>query len=251
MNSRAFPALILILLAACTGPGPSQAPALPPSATFIPSAAVTPPVTQTMTQTMTPQSSPTRTPQPSAAPYPTSASLSSILAVFPIKIGTLWKYSVEIKYVDPISYTQTATWTGIITETVVDQAVQEDGSLIFTSKIETDSPLPEGVWNRVDTKEYVVSGESVYSGGEILRWPVPESLSWPWAAGYTWDAHLIDDLETPYKKLAGCYEIWLYTNSDTTVNTFCPGIGFARYLYHHHGSVQDEDWILIDFVAGK
>src|SRR5664279_5048388 len=51
---------------------------------------------------------------------PTSLPPALILADFPLSLGASWKYSAEITYQDPHDYTKDVTWSGFITDKVID-----------------------------------------------------------------------------------------------------------------------------------
>lgn len=187
-------------------------------------------------------------------PTPTSTPSPSILSEFPLALGATWKYSAEISYQSPITYTQVATWTGVITQKVIDQKTTSDGKLIFTLQENLEPTPPEGVWRRSRTLKYTVWGDGVFEGSlKIYQWPLSDGLSWKDNPDFGYDlrAEYVGDVDTPYGKLKGCYRWQIRTNPDTSLWTFCPGIGFAEYIYQHHGTRQIEHDALMFYAAGQ
>lgn len=200
---------------------------------------------QTLTQSTT---SPIASAEASLiSPSPTSVTSSLILADFPLSVGTVWKYTGDITYQNPNDHNQTTTWSGIITDLVIEQKTISDGKIIFTLQESLDPTPPQDVWRQSGTFEYIVSGNGIIKNDwKIYQWPLSNNLTWAAQAdsGYDVIINYIGEVDTPYGKLKGCYTLLLATLPDTTKDTFCPGIGFAEHTYQHNGDRQDEHFVL-------
>ncbi len=189
-----------------------------------------------------------------AAPTPTPLPASLILTDFPLAVGTVWTYSGQISYEDPNGSEQTGTWSGTITDAVLEQTMMPDGSVVFKLQETLDPPPPpvDFVWRQPGTYEYTVRGDGIFSGDtKVLQLPLADHLTWDWQAGYEMSADAIGDVVTPYGGLKGCYTITLETNPDTTIDTFCPGIGYVKHSYAHHGSLQNEEFVLQSYQPAQ
>jgi hypothetical protein len=188
--------------------------------------------------------------------FPTSTSVPSslILADFPLSVGTIWKYAAEISYQDPNVYTLTGVWSGSITDTVIDEKMAPEGRIVFTLQEDLQPPPPEGVWRQSRTFDYIVSGNGIFEGSmKVYQWPLLDYWSWEAIAGFGNNMHAsyIRAVYTPYGVLKGCYQFLIDNNPDTSIDTFCPGIGFAEHIYRHHGSPQVEHYVLVSYTAGQ
>jgi len=234
--------VLIIVLSACTVT--SQNVQTSPQSTIIPSS------TNTKAPTSTIQVSKTPLPLPSATPVP----LSLILEDFPLMVGTIWEYSAEISYQDPNDYMKLLTWKGIITEKVIDKKVIEGGIVIFTIQEDLEPTPPEQVWRRSRSFEYTVSGDGVFEGNmKIYQYPIEDNMKWKAFSGFDYEmlAQPIENVKTPYGELDNCYVFITATNPDTSIDTFCKGIGFVEHSYRHHGTPQDEKFVLSSFILGQ
>jgi hypothetical protein len=196
--------------------------------------------------------SPTYTLSP--VPSMTPSTLLSIMADFPLSPGATWKYAAEISYPDPANPSQVATWSGFITDKVTGQKTTPDGSLIFTIQQDLEPTPPQEVWRQSSTIEYTLTGDGVYDGRrKIYQWPLSDHSTWKAFADieYLVNSDYLGDVETPYGKLSGCYGFLLATNPDTSIDTFCPGIGFVEHSYQHHGTPQFEHYVLVSYTPGQ
>lgn len=232
--------MLIFLLPACT-PGSSEGMdtptiSVPPANALTQIPAVTP------TQTHVPVSPQTNTPSLS----------SSILTDFPLAENAAWKYSAEISYQDPEKVGEIQTWTGIITDKVIGMEELPDGRLVYEIQ-ETIEPLPPGsVWRQPGTFEYILSEHQIYKGDrEIYQWPLSDGLSWEYIPGYLTKVEYIGSVKSQNLDLQDCYTFSIITNADTTIDTFCSQIGFVEQFYRHHGTTQDEHFILQEFIPGE
>jgi len=235
--------LVAVMLSACTGMSTATATLAPLQ-----------PVTQETTATVTP------TKMPSPMPYLTPVPPSLILADFPLAIGATWVYSAKISYTDSNDYTKLLTWAGSITDKVIDKTITDDGKIIFTVQEDLRPIPPQNVWRQARMFMYTVKENGVFEGEmnvdriKVYQWPIENSSSWQAFTDYpeyeTWVEHS-PEIDTPYKNFNDCYTFTLITRPDTTQDTFCPGIGFVRHLYSHHGTTQDEDFELTSFTPGQ
>ena len=234
-----FVVIVIVILSACTQAN-QNIQALP-SPTLISS----PPNTQIETPIIT--SPETQLPLPTAVPF------SLILADFPLAVGTTWKYSAEIAYQDPNDYMKTLTWVGTVTDKIIEGKLEADGRIIFTVQEDLEPKPPEQVWRQSRTFEYTVSGDGVYEGSmKVYQYPLQDDQTWQAFSdfGYEMIAHRIGEVVIPYGKLDNCYTFLVATNPDTTIDTFCAGIGFVEHVYTHHGTPQDEKFVLSSFTLG-
>jgi hypothetical protein len=183
-----------------------------------------------------------------------SLPFEKILADFPLSPGAAWKYASEISYQDSNAPTRLETWSGFITEQVVDKKDLPYGKMVFTLRMTLEPPPPQAVWKQPGNFEYIVTGDGVFKGNlKIYQWPLSDNLSWKAFpdSDYLVNTRFIKNVETPYSKLKDCYSLLLITNPDTSIDTFCPGIGFVEYSYTHHGTSQIEHSILVSYTPGK
>jgi hypothetical protein len=219
--------------------------------------------TEVMTSTNVSQS-PTPTPKaeptvisaemPLPLPYMTPVPPTIILAEFPLAVGASWNYSAEISYMDPNDKEKLTSWTGFVIDTITEKKEAVDGSLIFSMKEELVPKPPIDVWRQPSTFEYSVSGNGVLEyGSKIYQWPLSNRLRWKWDAnfGYEKEAVYQEKVDTPYGQIKGCYVIFLFTNPDISIDTFCPKIGFVEHSYKHHGTPQNEHFVLVSYTPGK
>ena len=196
--------------------------------------------------------SPTETPILPASP--TSVPPALILADFPLSLGASWKYSAEITYQGPNDYTKDVTWSGFITDEVIDQKTTPGEKIVFTLKEDLEPTPPQDVWRQSRTYEYTVSGNGIFEGKmKIYQWPLSDRLIWKSIPdfGYDMNADYVGDVETPYGTLKGCYEFRIVTNPDTSIDTFCPRVGFVNHSYMHHGTPQIEHFVLVAYKSGQ
>ena len=237
---RLFSFLLLITaLSACNGLN---------TATVLP--APSPTLTRETTATITPTDTPS--PTPSLTPVPPSL----ILADFPLAVGAAWVYSAKISYQDPNDYMKLVTWTGTITDKVIDKTTSDDGSIVFTIQEDMRPTPPSDVWRQPRTFTYIVMGDGIFEWGKqkVYQWPIETASEWQTSIdfpGYETWAGRTTEVDTPYKKLDNCYMFTLFTGPDTTKDTFCRGIGFVKHFYSHHGTPQDEDFVLTSFTPGR
>jgi hypothetical protein len=237
-------AVLMVLLSACIAAGRNTG-SLPASAT-IPalSPGISPGDTSTIAITTTVTSTPSLTPVPP----------SVILADFPLSVGATWKYSAEISYQDPIDYSKLVTWSGFITDKVVDREMTPDGKIVFTLHEDLKPTPPQDVWRQPGTYEYTIAGNGIFEDGiKIYLWPLSDHLVWKEYSDYGYDTHAkyTGIVSTPYGDLKGCYTFILQTNPDTSFDTFCPKIGFVEHSYIHHGTPQVEHFMLVSYQPGQ
>lgn len=187
-----------------------------------------------------------------APPLLSQASVPSkpIFTDFPLSAGTIWKYSGEITYQNPNDQTQTETWSGFITDTVVEQNTMLDGRLLFTYQENMEPTTPEGVWRKPSMHKYTASEDGIFRDDiKIFQWPLSDNLTWEAIPGTMYDMNVnyIGEVDTPYGSLKGCYTLLLATLPDSTLDTFCPSIGFVEHKYQHNGDRQDEHFVLVSY----
>lgn len=216
---------------------------------------------------------PTAIPSPTPPPVPagtaTAAPGSSILNVFPAAAGTSWTYHAVID-------DQAAAWEGEITATI-SQTAAEGAHPIFqvdwtgdpASWVQPQSarylvPLDAALFE-VDSEEtartLIQAGGAGFETSQILTWPVtagqmwgdPAVLAQPDNAGtYVWVVtELLPEVQVPAGTFRDCAVLAFVTNPDRTFRTFCPGVGFVRIEYVHHGSLHTETWELTSYQAGS
>lgn len=195
------------------------------------------------------------TTQATTLPTPAMTPLgAAITEVFPLAAGAAWTYDAQIQYADPQDSTKLSTWSGTVTDRVRSREDTLDGRVVFSvEEALTPEPPPE-VWRAPGVFEYTVWLDGVYRDyHKVLQWPLSDGLSWISMGGadYQRVATQLDPLETPLGTLAGCYEIMLQTNPDTTIDTFCPQVGFVKHAVLHHGTPQTETFTLTAFTPGE
>ena len=242
MRRFIFSASVITMLLACTGTN-RDVQVLPSSTIVLP---------PTHTEVVMPTVKAAETPLP--LPSSTSIPLSLILADFPLALGTTWKYTAEISYQDPNDYMKLLMWAGAVTDKIVDTQIQPDGAIVFTVQEDLEPKPPEPVWRQSRTFEYTISGDGVYEGGmKVYQYPLEDSQTWQAFSdfGYEMFAHRIGEVVIPYGRLNNCYTFMIATNPDTLMKTFCSGVGFVKHSYRHHGSLQDEKFVLFSFIVGQ
>ena len=242
MRRFIFSALAMIMLSACIGSN-RNVPILP-SSTMASLPARTEVTTPTIKVSETPQPSPSSTPVP----------LSLILADFPLVLGTTWVYSAEISYQDPNDYMNLLTWTGTVTDAVIDKKTESDGKVVFTVQEDLEPKPPEDVWRKSGTFEYTITGDGVFEGRmKVYQYPLEDNQTWQAFSdfGYEMMVHRIGQTVTPYGKVDNCFNLIIATNPDISIETFCAGIGFVEHSYRHHGTPQIEKFTLSAFTLGQ
>ena len=239
-------AVLVVLLSACIATSRNTG-SVPASATI---PAASPEISPGASSTIAPTATPTLLPSPSSTPVPSSI----ILADFPLSVGATWKYSAEISFQDPNDHTKLVTWSGSITDKVVDRKITSDGGIVFTLQEDLKPNPTEGVWRKSGTYEYIVSSDGIVEDGwKIYQWPLSDDLTWTTFTGLIYKTFVksIAIVNTPYGDLKGCYTFLLQTNPDTTIDTFCPKVGFVEHSYMHHGTPQNEHYVLVSYQPGQ
>ena len=242
MRRFIFSAFVVIMLSACTETNRDIQ--------VLPSSTIVPSPTHTEVATPTIKASETPLPSPSSTPVP----LSLILADFPLAFGTTWIYSAEISYQDPKDYMKLLKWTGTVTDKVIDKKIETDRKIVFTVQEALEPKPPQDVWRQSRTFKYTILGDGVFEGSmKVYQYPLEDNQTWRAFADFEYDmnAHHIGEVVTPYGKLDNCYSFLVATNPDTSIETFCAGIGFVEHSYRHHGTPQDEKFVLSSFTLGQ
>ena len=180
--------------------------------------------------------------------------LTLILADFPLAMGATWTYAAEITYQDPADPSKSAVWKGTVTDKVIDRKITPEGRIVFTVQEDLEPQPPDLVWRQSGTFEYSIAGDGVFEGNmKVYQWPLEDNLMWEAFSDYGYEmfAQRVGEVATPYGKLEGCYIFGIATNPDTSMKTFCPGIGFAAFYYRHHGTTQNEDFSLSAYTPGQ
>jgi hypothetical protein len=128
------------------------------------------------------------------------------------------------------------------------------GGIVFRVQEDLEPLPPREVWRTTSIMEYSILRDGIFEEGiKIYQWPRSDNLSWKVSPNI--DRYIVVNylgkVDTPYTTLKGCYRFTFATNPDTSVDTFCPGIGFVEHSYTHHGTVQIEHFALILFNPGK
>jgi hypothetical protein len=210
----------------------------------------------------------------------------SIYDLFPIFLGSEWKYQTsqtteikttngELKRVSvqgEYSQTITSIFTGL-----------SDRAKIVEFKIEgenyqnecTSSSLISGdsfLWYVIDEDRLYVAcskeaankiATQIVHQENTTDLPLPEyiaplKLGTKWSefnqddannldSTYVWYVESIVPVTVPAGKYDNCYRILLYTNPDTTIKYICPNVGLVSFLYSHNGSVNDYSVELIKY----
>jgi hypothetical protein len=189
----------------------------------------------------------------------------AILDVFPLEADAIWVYSTTVDYEEG---GQPIHWTGLITETVISLTVQGNDWL-FGAELQ-GHPVRNTSEDRI--RHYVALDDRLYqlAGAEdplaivaadgqgfewsqVLTWPLEVEQQWGdldmLARGdgwYVWRVEAQEPVATPAGTFKNCYRLGLWTNPDHTLVWFCPGTGFVRREYRHHGSRHDEVWELME-----
>jgi len=183
-------------------------------------------------------------------------SSSALLDDFPLELGATWKYAANISYQDTKDSYTLATWTGIITDKVVDKKVVSSEKIIFTIEETLEPNPPQGVWRVSSSYEYVVEGNGVYYEGnsaKIYQYPLSDNLSWavfqdsklPLRVQY------IGDGTTLYGTLHECYLLSIFSKIYIKEDVFCSGYGFVESNFRSFNGVQTDVLELISFESGK
>jgi hypothetical protein len=240
MRKTIITLLLINLLTACSpgsraGGNPTQIPASP-----LPQISQSPAVS--FTQTNVPGSTHSATPRES----------ESILEDFPLAVNAIWKYSAEISYQVPEKVGEIETWTGTITDHVIGMEKLADGRQVYKIE-ETLEPLPpQTVWRQPGSYDYIISDDEIYKGDrKVYQWPLSDGMSWDYIPGYLTRVDYIGGFDSQSFDLQDCYTLSIITNADTTIDTFCSQIGFVEHVYRHHGTPQDEHFILQDYLPGE
>ncbi len=229
-----------------------------------PTASATPSAPAPPTSSTSPAISALPTPLASADTTPTLGQ-PSVLGVFPLGLGTTWVYSVTLNYDRNNS---SLRWTDTVTETVTDVTHQGDAR-IFSTVMKGPRPPTSGIWHQ--THKYIANGNRIFylrpwesadpfvsptvpgSWSQIIVWPLQVGQQWgppeflARADGYyVWRVEALEDVKVPAGTFTGCYHLLLVTSPDDSHLWFCPGVGLARREYHHHGSLLDEGWELVN-----
>jgi hypothetical protein len=201
------------------------------------------------------QAPPTGEASPTAAATPTGVPPGMIITDYPLVLHAAWVYSAEIKVENPNDQNNPIQWNGTLTETIIGEESRADGTIVFSIQRDMWPAPPPELWTQPGIIMTRVQGDGVYSGaGKIYQWPLLDGAAWdmsPEGTGYFWQVTALALVQVPYGELHNCFTLTLGTNPDTTVNTFCPGVGFVEHVYFHHGSLYEEHFVLVEFRAGK
>ena len=129
-----------------------------------------------------------------------------------------------------------------------------DRKMVYTLQEDLKPTPPLDVWRQSRTFEFHVSGDGIFDGNmKIYQWPLSDNLSWKAFTDFEYfmNVDYVGNFETPYSELTGCYVFFIATNPDTSFDTFCPGIGFVKHSYRHHGTPQNDDYTLISYKPGQ
>lgn len=245
----ALVALVLVV-AGCAGPSPTATPTPQPPAT--PYAAPSP---------SSPE--PALTDTPAARSNPSGADTPA--DVWPLHIGATWIYSATLEY-SPDGR-NTIRLEGTITRTIVSQDTVQDVPVwsMVTEGFPLDRPettqsglvtlrnrvyaLPEGL----DAAAVLTQAGSGFESNILIDLPLTVGKKWgepqQLARGdnaYVWRVDAQEPVTTSLGVLSGCFRLVYETNPDTTTMWFCPGVGFARSEYEHHGSPYREVESLVE-----
>lgn len=211
--------------------------------------------TSTLTATILPS---VTSPAPALSPTPASGLHPAVAEAFPLQEGATWRYQAHIE--EELGG-QVQVRDEIITERVISQT-QQANVTIFT--LELVGGLDPGRFY------YLVRGNSVYRvppspGDEVLQhflanlqsseptyvFPLRVGASWGTIATplpdhwYEWYVEGQEQVDVPAGHFADCYRLVYWTNPGDATLWSCPGVGLARLRYRHHGSVHNEDWVLV------
>ncbi len=191
----------------------------------------------------------------SCSPNQMKSSSLALLSDFPLELGATWKYAAEISYQDPEDSTRLATWTGIITDKVIDKKVVSDEKITFTIEETLEPTPPQGVWRVSNLHEYVVEGNGVYYHGnaKIYQYPLSDNLSWTvfQDAKLPLSVRYIGDVTTLYGTLRECHLLTIFSKAEIKEDVFCSGFGFVASSYRSFNGVQTDSLELISFESGK
>ncbi|MCL5997162.1 MAG: hypothetical protein M1546_14065 [Chloroflexi bacterium] len=249
--------VLSLTLAAC-----SAAPAVP---------SPSPAIAATIQVNGMPSPSPAPTTEPTLAPLPepplvTALPPTATLAqAYPLELGAQRVYSITSITGTPWNL---VTATGLLTQTVVD-ASEQNRMLIFRIWSEQDSslsdfphyePLQYDIlfrdaiywWNSDNPTSLIADLEHGREALPKLIWPLklgqmfsPISSTMRTDRMYTWDVVSQEEVNTPAGRFSDCFHLIFRTNPDDTQAWFCPGSGFVRREYHHHGSISDITQVLV------
>ncbi len=182
----------------------------------------------------------------------------------PLRSGATWVYAAQIAYME---MAEIITYTGPITVEVTE--VVTHSNAITAHLYRTGHPL----WQELDRRfYYVAAAQKVYRAysaeqvEQILQDPENPDLEpeyvFPMQVGdewgsvdmlarkdgfYVWRVEAQENITVPAGCFTDCYRLAFWALSGDIHVGFCPGVGMVSYKYHHHGSVQDEDWRLESF----
>lgn len=264
------------LLTTCQQPDQITTMITPQATTPVPTATQTPlPATATATlpprpstltplptSTIRPTRTPGHTPTASNTPtiVPTSVPREEILTQFPLYVGQVRVYRVTYTYAtDPNNENPvqpTATWTGVVTETIT--AVQEAVvGLVFEAELQgmPDHFDGETVVLQDGTIEYVIDNNGIRRGAmKIVQFPLELDASWnvyneeaasdgdpPW---YAWLVVGQRDVAIPAGFFSDCWSMTLQTETEDSDMTFCPGAGIVSWVTMQRGGTDSQRWIL-------
>lgn len=173
----------------------------------------------------------------------------------PLAVGAKWTYAVTVKRFDPDAgkeTTRTMSWT-----TEVLDAKEGDGVTAFrvrgwpTDLAELDSddltgPTPTETTVLRSGNHFLFGASSEPSLDGAQGW-----FSWPVIDGqkicpsaemvYCWQVAAVD----------GGYALQFYTGPDEQTYELEPGTGVARFHYAHHGTTNEVEAKLIEYVKGR
>lgn len=201
--------------------------------------------------------------QVSASLMATLPARLAILDAWPLAVGTTWVYSVTV------DEAALGHWTGLVTETIT-AADRREGAWVFQSELQ-GHPLMARSGTRLqwylvldgrvymllrkqDVDTFMVTNSQGFEANQVLAWPLQEGQQWGrpefLARGdgmYVWRVAAQESVATLAGNFPDCYRLVFLTNPDDTTGWFCPGVGTVRREYHHHGSRDDDVWVLQEF----
>jgi hypothetical protein len=187
--------------------------------------------------------------------------------VFPFTLGAQWVYHITTVTGMP---GRLITATGMLTQTVVDVHEQK-GMLVSRiwsvqdstlSDFPHNEPLQYSVlfkgslywWDADDPAPLMADLEHGRAASPLLVWPLTVGQMYGSISAsprtdrlYAWDVVAREAVNTPAGRFSDCFSLILRTNSDDTQTWFCPGSGFVRRAYQHHGSIEDVTQVLLSY----
>ncbi len=172
----------------------------------------------------------------------------------PFKKGTQWQYAVQSEESLPASHpTSNQPWTTSIAESYTSGELSVAVILGFPSDLVWAEPDQEnkfslitlredGLWlnKHTNSENPITLIESVLAGqqlGEHILHPNPQigdHIPEEGGSRYGWSV----ESEITFNGLPG-WRVMFRTNPDHQILDFVPTIGFSRYEYAHHGTVQN------------